>query len=35
MSGDALAFFKEEKRSKEAAEVERIQRAAGLTSFND
>ena len=26
MSGDALAFFREEKKTKEAAEVERIQR---------
>jgi hypothetical protein len=32
MSSDALAFFKEEKRTKEAAEVERIRSAAGASS---
>ncbi|MBO0697248.1 MAG: hypothetical protein J2P46_02530 [Zavarzinella sp.] len=33
MSADALAFFKEEKKSKEAAEIERIIRAAGVSSL--
>jgi len=32
MSADALAFFKAEKKTKEAAEVERIIRAAGVSS---
>jgi hypothetical protein len=32
MSADALAFFKEEKKTKDAAEIERIIRAAGVSS---
>jgi hypothetical protein len=35
MSADALAFFREEKKSKEASEVERIRLAAGVTSINN
>jgi len=35
MSADALAFFREAKKSKEATEVERIRSAAGLTSINE
>jgi hypothetical protein len=30
-----LTFFKDEKKTKEAAEVERIQRAAGLNSLTN
>ena len=35
ISGDAVAFFKEEKKNKEAAEVERIRAAAGVNSLTN
>jgi len=35
MSADALAFFREDKKSKEASEVERIRLAAGVTGLTN